>query len=190
MARKILLLVTLLLVAVGAICGLAFATKTYSDRAGDVKGGGGPDITSITLSNTSSTLTFRVGFASAPPLRASTPQKWVDMLLIGIDVPPIGPIPASPGSDWLGADFALGTHGPSQTGQLVRLGKKHPALPIKFRIVTQGRTLRFSIPRRSLGNPRSFTFSVAAAREGESQATGGGLDVAPQHGTFRYIFHA
>ena len=180
------LLSVLLLLPAAAICGIALAAKTYADPVGDVRGGAGPDVTSLTVSNTASTLTFRVRFASAPPLGLSTRGKWVDMLLIGIDVPPLGPPPSTPGGEWLGADFAMGTHGPSETGQLVRLGKKRSAPPIRFKIVTRGRTLSFSIPRRALGSPRWFTFNVAAAREGESQASGGGFDLAPGRGTFRY----
>lgn len=185
MLRRIALTsVPLLLLA--AVCGVALAAKTYADPVGDVKGGGGPDVTSVTLSNTASTLTFHVRFASAPPLRLSTPERWVDMLLIGIDVPPLGPPPVASGGEWPGVDFALGTHGPSRTGQLVRLGKKPSAPPTRFKIVTRGRTLSFSIPRRALGSPRWFAFNIAAAREGESQADDGGLDVAPKQGTFRY----
>jgi len=169
-----------------AICGVALAARSYSDSVGDVKGGRGPDIVSATLSNTVSAITFRVRFATAPPLRVSTREKWVDMLLIGIDVPPIGPSPSKPGGEWPGADYALGTHGPSRTGQLVRLGKNQSGPPLRFTLVTRGRTLVFSIPRRALGNPSWFRFSIAAAREGESEAAGGGVDVAPGRGTFRY----
>ena len=32
-------------------CGVAFAAKSYSDRAGDVAGGSGPDIVSLKVSN-------------------------------------------------------------------------------------------------------------------------------------------
>ena len=170
-----------------AVCGVALAAKSYPDPRGDVKGGGGPDIASVTLSNSASVVTFRVRFAGSPPLQVSLREKWVDMLLIGIDVPPIGPSPVTPGGEWLGADFALGTHGPSETGQLVRIGKKRSAPPLRFKIVTTGRTLVFSIPRRALGNPGWFRFNLAAAREGESEAAGGGVDVAPGRGTFRYV---
>jgi hypothetical protein len=111
------------------------------------------------------------------------------MLLIGIDVPPLGPRPIIPGGEWPGANFAVGTHGPSKTGLMVRLGQKIPAesrLVARFTILTSGSTLTFSIPRRALGNPAWFTFSVAAAREMEEGATGGGVDSAPARGTFRY----
>ena len=185
MLRRIPLLSVLLLL-LGVICGVALAAKTYTDPIGDVKGGAGPDVAAVTVSNTASTLTFRVRFASAPPLRLSVRQKWVEMLLIGIDVPPLGPPPATSGGDWRGADFALGTHGPSKTGQLVRIGKKRAAPPIRFKVSARGPTLSFSIPCRALGSPHWFTFNVAAAREGENQATGGGFDVAPGQGTFRY----
>lgn len=133
---------------------------------------------------------FRFNFADVPPLRVSTREKWIDMLLIGIDVPPLGRRPLAPGGEWLGANFALGTHGPSKTGQLVRLGKDTPAKSRRiatFAIVTRGSTLSFSIPRRALGNPSWFTFGVATAREGEDEATGGGVDVVPDRGTLRYL---
>ena len=54
-----------------------------------------------------------------------------------------------------------------------------------FKIVTRGSTVTFSITRRALGSPPWFTFSVAAAREGQ-ESTGGGIDLAPARGTFRY----
>ncbi len=171
------------------ICGVAFAAHSYLDRVGDVKGGRGPDIASIAVSNTKTAVTFRIRFANAPPLRISTREGWADMLLIGVDVPPLGPRPSIAGGPWLGANFALGTHGPSNTGQIVRLGEGIPAglrHVASFKILTGGSTLTFSVPRRAFGSPAWFTFTVAAARETEKEATGGGVDVAPNHGTFRY----
>lgn len=168
------------------VCGVAFGAHSYSDRIGDVKGGRGPDITSIAVSNTKTAVTFRVRFASAPPLRLSTHDGWVDMLLIGVDVPPLGPRPSIPGGPWLGANFFLGTHGPSKTGVMVRLGQGENRRAASFKIVTVGSTLTFSVPRRALGSPAWFTFTVAAAREMAKEATGGGVDVAPNRGTLRY----
>ena len=172
-----------------AVCGLGLglATTAYPDRPGDVAGGRGPDITSIQISHTATSITFRVRFASAPPLRVGGREQWVDMLLIGIDVPPLGPGPTAPGGEWPGADFALGTHGPAAAGKVVRL-RKPPGdsrLVATFPITTRGRAIVFAVPRRVLGNPRWFRFSVAAARE--SQSENGGVDVAPDRGTFRYV---
>lgn len=182
-------LVGLLLFAVLLLaCGVAFAAKSYPDRVGDVKSGTGPDIASVTVSHTSTKVTFAVRFAKAPPLRVGERDGWVDMLLIGIDVPPLG-LPPIPGGDWRGANFALGTHGPSQTGVLVRLGQG-PSVEsrqvARFTILTSGATLTFSIPRHALGNPAWFTFQVAAARELAQEEQGGGADFAPARGTFRY----
>ena len=170
------------------LCGIAYGAKGYPDPAGDVAGGPGPDVVSIGLSHTKASITFRVRFADAPPLRASATRTWVDMLLIGIDVPPVGPRPVTPGGEWPGANFALGTHGPSKTGQLVRLGTAIPGRPRQiatFRIVTTGATVTFSIPRRLLGSPAWFVFSVATARETEETGDGA-VDLAPARGTFRY----
>jgi hypothetical protein len=184
--RYALLCACLFAVAPGAL-GSAVAATGYSDRVGDVKGGAGPDIVAVHLSNTATKVTFRVRFAKAPPLRASAPKGWADMLLIAIDVPPLGPRPLSPGGEWPGADFALGTHGPSPTGMMVRLGDKRSRLVSRFKIDRSGSTLTFSIPRRPLGSAASFTFLVAAARETENEATGGGTDFSPGNGTFRYV---
>lgn len=178
-----------LLAVLFLVCGVALAAKSYPDRVGDVKGGPGPDIASVTVSNTKMKVTFRIRFVKAPPLRVSTREGWVDMLLIGIDVPPLGPRPSVPGGEWLGANFALGTHGPSETGRMVQLGAGISAesrQAASFKIVTSGSTLTFAIPRRALGSPTWFTFTVAAAREMEKVATGGGVDIAPAVGTFRY----
>ena len=79
------------------VCGVAFATTSYPDRVGDVRGGAGPDIASVTVANTKTKVTFRARFSQAPPLRFSAAKGWVDMLLIGVDVPPLGPRPLIPG---------------------------------------------------------------------------------------------
>ena len=169
-------------------CGATSAVKTYPDRAGDVTGGTGPDVTSVTVSSTETKFTFGIRFATAPPLRANHSEGWVDMLLIGVDVPPLGPRPI-PGGVWLGANLALGTHGTSTTGLIVRLGQNVSAESrqvARFKIVTHGSTLTFSIPRSALGNPAWFTFQVAAAREMANEGLGGGADFAPVDSTFRY----
>ena len=166
------------------------AANRYPDRVGDVKGGAGPDVASVKVSNTATKVTFRVRFAREPPLGVSTSKGWVDMLLIGVDIPPLGPRPLSPGGPWPGANFAFGTHGPSKTGLIVRLGAGIPQESrqvAKFKIITTGSTLVFSIPRRPLGEAACFRFTVAAAREVQN-GSGGGLDLAPANGTFRYAF--
>jgi hypothetical protein len=167
-------------------CGVAFGAMGYTDRAGDVEAGAGPDIVSVTVSNTDTRITFAFRFASAPPLRIDAGEGWVDMLLVGVDVPPLGPRPVVPGGEWRGANFFLGTHGPSRTGQLVRPGSGESRRVATFAIVTRGPTLTFSIQRRALGNPAWFTFSAAAARETAAESSDGGVDVAPSNGTFRY----
>jgi hypothetical protein len=192
--RRLTWLVVGLVVAAGAAVAVDRAffegptAKNYTDRAGDVVGGSGPDIVSIGVSNTNDSISFRLRFASAPPLRASTDQTWVDMLLIGIDVPPVGPPPMTPGGEWPGANFALGTHGPSNDAQLVRLGNgitRDSRLLASPEIVTRGATVILTVPRRVLGGPSWFTFSVATARE-TGTTSGGGVDIAPARGTFRY----
>ena len=181
---------TVALLAAGALvllCGAASAAVTYPDRMRDLRGGAGPDIVSVNVSATDAAVTFRVRFATAPPLRVSTRDGWVDMLLVGIDVPPLEPPPA-PGGEWRAADFALGTHGPSRTGQLVRLGTALPRRVATIPVVTTRSTVSLSIPRRALGNPARFAFQVAAARELREDAAGDRVDFAPGRGVFRYAF--
>jgi hypothetical protein len=125
--RKFVLPSAALVSAMFLFCELSFAATSYSDRLGDVQGGAGPDLAAVTVANTKTMVTFRIRFSKAPPLRFSAAKGWVDMLLIGVDVPPIGPRPQIPGGPWLGANFALGTHGPSKTGLIVKLGKGIPS---------------------------------------------------------------
>lgn len=169
--------------------GSALAARSYGDPAGDA--GPGPDVRAVAVSNTASEVTFRVRFARTPPLGVNASKGWIDMLLIGIDVPPIGPPPVSPGGPWRGVDLWFGTHGRSKTGLLVEV----PATPgtereaIRFPIVATGATLRLTIPRSALGSATWFRFSVAAAREwGEGdEPAGAEPDVVPDRGTFRYV---
>lgn len=174
------------IVAVLLAGGVALAGKGFTDPRGDVRHGSGPDVVALSLSSTKTAVTFTVRFASAPPLRVDTREEWVDMLLIGIDTPPLGPRPI-PDGEWRGANFALGTHGPSKTGVLVKLGAAAAQRQVaRFAITVKGATLTFSVPRRALGNAAWFTFQVAAARETSAESEGGGYDTAPDRGTFRY----
>ena len=172
--------------AVLLTCGTAAAARIYSDPAGDARLG--PDVRSVAVSNTNADVTFRIRFTTAPALRVSPREGWIDMLLLGIDVPPLGPRPI-PDGDWLGADFAAGFHGPARTGVLVRLGKGSQKVVARFRVVTRGTTVTFSIPRRALGSPTWFAFEMAAAREWNDEGavpSGAKPDFAPARGTFRY----
>jgi hypothetical protein len=180
-----------IIAALSLVCGAASGATTYPDRARDVVPGTGPNIVSVTVSNTPTKVKFSVRFLKAPPLRINVREGWVDMLLIGVDTPPLGTAPF-PGGEWPGANFALGTHGPSKTGQMVRLGQGIPAtsrLVATFGIVTSGSTVTFSIPRHAFGNPRWFAFEVAAAREAQAENEAGPApDFAPSTGTFHYSF--
>ena len=169
------------------VAGIALAATSYPDPRGDVAERSGPDLVGVRVSNTETVVTFRVRFAHAPPLRVSARQGWVDMVLVGIDVPPLGPRPVAPAGEWRGADFAFGAHGPATRGQVVRLrsGPTGTRRVATVRIVVSGATLTFSIPRRVLGNPQWFTFSVTAARETDASKRGD-VDLAPARGTFRY----
>ena len=170
------------------VCGAAFAAKTYRDPAGDAKLS--PDMTSVKVSNTATKVVFRGSFTKAPPLRRSRSKGWVDMLLFGIDVPPLGPKP-TPGGEWRGMDFVGGFHGPDKVGVLMRTGEgsDEENVVARFKVVTRGATLTFSVPRRAIGGPKWFTFNIITAREWGNEAAepaGAKADYAPNRGSFRY----
>jgi hypothetical protein len=160
----------------------------FADPVGDVTGGAGPDLTLVSVSHTASTVTFRFRFAKAPPLGVSAKGRWVDMLLIGIDVPPRSLKRGARG--WAGLDYYAGLHGMEKTAMVVKTSPAKPSQPSKVlarpRVTVSGRTLSFSLNRNTLGNPTWIEFVVAAGRETSSQASGGGSDEAPNHGTFHY----
>jgi hypothetical protein len=177
----------------------ATGPATFQDPVGDVAGGAGPDIVSVTVANTSADVTFGIRFAEAPPLRTSPSEGWIDMALVGIDVPPYGP-PPGPIGGWAGVDYVAGLHGAQPDILFQRMegpteGADQPtgtasATPdapdqaVRLDATVDGPTLRFAIPRRLLGDPPSFAFSVAAGREGETG--GGGSDNAPSIGNYQY----
>lgn len=169
----------LLVLGLGTGVAAAFAGVSFPDPVGDVKGGAGPDLTSISVSHTSSAVRFRLTFAKAPPLGVSVRQGWVDMLVIGIGVPPRGPR----------ADYVVGLHGTERTAMLVRQPATKPG-PGKVvgrpEVAVAGRTLSLSVSRGKLGDPAWIEFSVAAGRELVDRATGGGGDLAPDNGAFHY----
>jgi hypothetical protein len=188
--RPYALLGAAVLAALSLVCGAALAAKSYPDRTGDLRGGAGPDLASVTVSNTKTKVTFGVRFTTASPLGFSESEEWIDMLIIGIDTPPLGRQPV-PGRDWVGANFVLATHGGMNTGVMQRVvqnGSQPPRQVASFEIVTRGSTLTFSIPRRTLGkNTAWFAFYVAAGRETTQEGQGGGADYAPARGSFRYV---
>jgi len=165
----------------------ALGGRTYADPRGDASPG--PDIRTVAVSTQRAEVTFRIRFTARSPLRVGRPDGWVDMLLVGIDVPPLGR-PPIPGREWRGANFAAGVHGPARTGLLVRLDKGSSGVVVaRFAVLTRGQTVTFSLPRRALGNPPWFAFQIAAAREwndDRAAPSGATPDFAPSRGTFRY----
>ena len=185
--KSIFVLLTLALVAGAAA---AAAETSFPDPVGDTRGGPGPDITSVSLSRTSSTVTFRVRFAKAPPLGMSVKEQLVDMLVIGVDVPPRG-LKRGP-QGWMGADYYAGLHGTQTTAIVVKSSPTKPSQKVVARpnVKVVGRTVSFSISRAALGRPNWIEFVVAAGREASDQASGGGSDEAPSRGVFHYQLRA
>ena len=162
-----------LLAAVALAGGVSFP-----DPAGDVRGGPGPDLVSVSVAATTARVTFRFRFTTAPPLGRG------DVLLLGIDVPPRSLKRGSNG--WTGLDFYAGLHANDRSGMLVRAvpGARGKVLA-RPGVVVAGRTLAFSVTRAALGNPSSIDLVVAAGRE----ADGGGSDEVPDRGTLHFECH-
>jgi hypothetical protein len=176
-----------LVVVLGLGGAVAGAGAGFADPVGDVKGGAGPDLTLVSVSNTASTVTFRFRFAKAPPLGVSAKARWIDMLVVGIDVPPRSLKRTAEG--WRGADYYLGTHGTERTAILIK-APSNPARPSRVighpKVTVKGPTLSFTVSRKALGSPTWIEFVAAAGRERTDQAGGGGGDEAPNRGTFHY----
>ena len=165
------------------------AAVTYRDARGDVTPGQ-PDITGIRIAGDERMLRIVVRFASAPPLSASAAGGWTDMLLMGIDVPPIGSPPTPSG--WAGLDYALGMHGVDDRAVFRAMQPGFgldgatggtPALRT-LRSQVSGREIRVEVPRALLGAPAYFEFQAAAGREGGDESATG--DLVPDTGTLRY----
>jgi hypothetical protein len=191
--RIIVLACCATLAALLAGCGGGHVKRSLDDSAGDVATAIGPDVVGVSVERDDEAVTFRVRFAAAPPLAVSEEEGWIDMLLIGIDVPPLGPAPVTPGGEWRGLDYALGTHGPSQSGMLVRLtapapngeatSEKRADVPIEI----DGAALSLSVASGELGDADTFALSIAAAREWNEagdEPAGAKPDIVPDSGTW------
>lgn len=168
----------------GTTPGQSAVVRTYRDPFGDVTPGE-PDLTAVRISNDARTIHLEFQFAGAPPLSASAKEGWTDMLLMGIDVPPIGSKP-TPGG-WMGLDYALGMHGIAPRAVFRDMHAEGPqvaTLPSRI----SGSTITIDLPRARIGNPAWFDFNVAVGREGGDEIGGasGGGDIIPATGTARY----
>jgi len=175
-------LVTVLLAALLALAPVAFASDTFTDPRGDSTGG--PDITSVTLSHTDSSVTIAVEFASAPPLAFSGSDGYTDMLLVGIHT-----------DDDLSrtdVEFWTGLHGIDLTEAMVVQGAGPGSERLGTAAVTvSGSTVALELERGLLGDPDEISVSVAAGREYVAEgATAGGGDEAPATGPYTYVLDA
>lgn len=163
--------------------------RTYADPRGDVTPGQ-PDLTAVRISSDATTVRLVFRFADAPPLSTNTKQGWTDMLLFGIDAPPIGSAPTPNG--WAGLDYALGMHGVDNRavframqpgfGDDGGVGGAPGVRTLTSRV--SGREIHVDLPRELIGNPTYFAFQAAAGREGADESGTG--DLMPGTGTLRY----
>ena len=162
-------------------------TRTYRDAEGDVAAGL-PDLTAVTIASDATTVSMRFTFRSAPPLRTDAAAGWTDMLLVGLDVPPIGPGPQAGGGDWVGVDYAFGVHAIERQARLRSmgggLGGAAPGPPTALPTRWSGRSISIDLTRALIGDPPYFDFVAAVGREGSNESGEG--DALPTTGTLRY----
>jgi hypothetical protein len=169
---------TVLLAGLLALASVALASDTFADPRGDSTGG--PDITSVTLSHTGSTVTIAVEFDSVPPLAFSESGGYTDMLLVGIHT-----------DDDLSrtdVEFWTGLHGVDLTDAMVVQGAGPDWERVGTADVTvSGSTVALELERGLLGDPNEIAVQVAAGRESATEdAAGGGADEAPASGAYAY----
>jgi hypothetical protein len=163
----------LVLVPAGVSGGIPDRVVSYHDRVGDVRGGPGPDIATVSGWERDGRVSFRVTFTRTPPLAFSTTQRFTDMLLVSI---------------WTSGNtkqprYWLGVHGVDlkRVGLVDAVTRKIAWLGPA---VVSGKSVTLSVDARRIGKPRTIRFSVAAGRErSEGTGTRGGGDYAPDKGT-------
>jgi hypothetical protein len=162
-----------------ALPPLALASDSFTDPRGD--SGGGPDITSVTLSHTDSAVTIAVEFGSEPPLAFSESGGYTDMLLVGIHTD----------DDLSRADveFYTGVHGLDLASAMVVRGAGPSSERVGSADVTvSGSSVALELQRELLGDPDAISVDLAAGREYlAEEAAGGGADEAPGAGPYTYV---
>lgn len=171
-------IVALLMTALLALSPVALASDSFTDPSGD--SGGDPDITSVTLSHTDTTVTIAVEFDSVPPLGFSESDGYTDMLLIGIHTDE----DLSRGD----VEFWTGVHAVDVTGAMVVRGGPERGVVGTADVSVSGSTVALDLERDLLGDPDEIGIQVAAGRESvsESAAVGRG-DEAPDSGPHAYM---
>jgi hypothetical protein len=167
---------------------IAPAPGHYTDAAGDVTAGQGPDITAVDISESAGLISIKVTFANTPPLAFSTVPApgFTDMLLI-----PITTIGTS-----TPVDFVAGVHGADLERWVLRRdcatpdcsgGLEKPELMHPGPTVVSERSVTFSFSPQIIGDPTGISFYLAAGREGaEAGQAGDGSDMAPNSGRWQW----
>jgi hypothetical protein len=170
---------TLLVAGLLAVATVALASDSFTDPRGD--SAGGPDITSVTLSHTDSTVTIAVEFGSVPPLAFSESGGYTDMLLVGIHT--------DDNLSRTDVEFWTGLHGVDLTEAMVVQGVGPDSERVGTADVTvSGSTVALELERGLLGDPGEIAVTVAAGRESVTEgAVGGGADEAPAAGPYTYV---
>jgi hypothetical protein len=161
-----------------ALAPAALASDGFTDPSGDSSGG--PDIRSVTLSQTDATVTIAVEFGSVPPLAFSETGGYTDMLLVGIHTD----------NDLRRTDveYWTGVHGVDLTrAMVVRGGVSERGLAGTADVTVAGATVELEVERDLLGDPDAIAVHVAAGRESLAEEAAGGSDDAPASGAHTYV---
>lgn len=155
------------------------AIVRFGDPVGDTKGGVGPDIVAVTVSQPdAATVRFSIEFAVAPPLGIDTAAGSTDTLMVFMGTQPDT-------ATTLKNLFVMGLHG--ATIQDEAANGAHLSVPpdesrtLRERVVkvtVDGATVTMTLTREILGNPAKLYFMVGVGREGPADQTSGG-DTCP-----------
>jgi hypothetical protein len=171
-------IVALLFIALLVLSPVALASDSFTDPSGDSSGD--PDITSVTLSHTDTTVTIAVEFDSVPPLGFSESDGYTDMLLVGIHT--------DEDLSRRDVEFWTGVHAVDVTSAMVVRGGPERGVVGTADVSVSGSTVALDVERDLLGDPDEIGIQVAAGRESvsESAAVGRG-DEAPDSGPHAYM---
>jgi hypothetical protein len=161
-----------------ALAPAAFASDSFTDPSDD--SGGGPDIKSVTLSHTDSTVTIAVEFGSVPPLAFSESEGYTDMLLAGIHT--------DHDLSRTDVEYWTGLHGIDLTrAMFVRGGVPNGAWPEPPTRPSPRATVELEVELDVLGDPDAIAVNVVAGRESLTEGAAGGSDEAPAAGAHTYV---
>jgi hypothetical protein len=147
------------------------ADERYEDPVGDVPGGIGPDIVAVTISEPwESLVSFKVEFATDPPITYDLETMSTDQLTIGLS-----PRPGAVAFEEF--EYMLMVHGATmsqevETGAALYDSTRPEGDEVFWRVVdvdVDGPTMTLTLDWKLVGDPDTLAFFVGASTEGPAE---------------------